>query len=175
MALAHTDLGAAPDHAALAARAADFLYREAALLDDWQLDEWLSLMTDDISYRVPAWGFDRGTPRDTLHVVNDDLQLLSGRVTRLKSKHAHAESPKSHTRRLVTNVRVLEVADRELVVGSNFYILRTRLGQIDHFVGSYRHRLRRGSEGPADFKICERLAVLDHSVVDAGGTVSIVL
>ena len=25
----------------------DFLYQEAALLDEWRLDEWLSLLTDD--------------------------------------------------------------------------------------------------------------------------------
>jgi p-cumate 2,3-dioxygenase beta subunit len=25
----------------------DFLYREAALLDEWQLDEWQSLLTED--------------------------------------------------------------------------------------------------------------------------------
>ena len=32
----------------------DFLYREAALLDAWQLDDWLELLTDDAQYRVPS-------------------------------------------------------------------------------------------------------------------------
>ena len=31
----------------------DFLYREAALLDDWKLDEWEALLTDDAAYYVP--------------------------------------------------------------------------------------------------------------------------
>ena len=31
----------------------DFLYHEAALLDDWRLDEWLGLLTDDAAYYVP--------------------------------------------------------------------------------------------------------------------------
>ncbi len=31
----------------------DFLYREAALLDDWKLGEWEALLTDDAAYYVP--------------------------------------------------------------------------------------------------------------------------
>jgi len=31
----------------------DFLYHEAALLDDWQLPEWLALYTADARYEVP--------------------------------------------------------------------------------------------------------------------------
>ena len=32
----------------------DFLYREAALLDEWRLDEWQELLTDDACYYVPS-------------------------------------------------------------------------------------------------------------------------
>jgi len=32
----------------------DFLFAEAALLDEWRLDEWLALLTDDVTYIVPA-------------------------------------------------------------------------------------------------------------------------
>jgi len=32
----------------------DFLYLEAALLDDWQLPQWLALYTADARYEVPA-------------------------------------------------------------------------------------------------------------------------
>ena len=31
----------------------DFLYHEAALLDEWKLDEWQALLTDDAAYYVP--------------------------------------------------------------------------------------------------------------------------
>ena len=30
----------------------DLLYREAALLDEWKLDEWLEMLTDDVSGRL---------------------------------------------------------------------------------------------------------------------------
>jgi Small subunit of phenylpropionate dioxygenase len=31
----------------------DFLYHEAALLDEWKLNEWQELLTDDAAYYVP--------------------------------------------------------------------------------------------------------------------------
>ncbi len=35
--------------------AEDFLYREAALLDEGRLDEWLALFTDDARYRTSPY------------------------------------------------------------------------------------------------------------------------
>jgi p-cumate 2,3-dioxygenase beta subunit len=162
---------------ALLSRIEQFLYREAALLDAWQLDEWLELMLPDVRYRVPAPGTEDRDPDLTLQVIHDDHQLLAGRVTRLKSKHAHAESPKSHTRRLVTNVRAEYRGDDEFVAHSNFHVLRNRLGKLDHFIGRYRHLLvdQPGEDGHPVFRIRDRLTVLDHELVEAGGTVSIVL
>ena len=32
----------------------DFLYHEAALLDDWRLDDWLELLAEDAAYYVPS-------------------------------------------------------------------------------------------------------------------------
>ena len=61
-------------------------------------------------------------------------------MTRLKSKHAHAESPHSRTRRFVTNVRV-EQDGPHVVVHANFHVMRTRLGKLDHFLGAYRYVL----------------------------------
>ena len=31
----------------------DFLFHEADLLDNWRLDDWLGLLTDDAEYYVP--------------------------------------------------------------------------------------------------------------------------
>ncbi len=31
----------------------DFLFREAELLDDWRLDDWAALFTEDARYIVP--------------------------------------------------------------------------------------------------------------------------
>jgi p-cumate 2,3-dioxygenase subunit beta len=156
-----------------------FLYYEAELLDGWKLDEWLTLMHPDVHYRVPAPGTEKADPNLTLQVIHDDHTLLRGRVTRLKSKHAHAESPKSHTRRMVTNIRAGHLGNGDITVRSNFHVLRNRLGKLDNFVGSYRHVLvptpLGESTAPAAFLIRDRLTTLDHDLIEAGGTVSIVL
>jgi p-cumate 2,3-dioxygenase beta subunit len=40
--------------ASLRSEIEDFLYREASLLDGWQLDEWLGLFAPDTFYGVPS-------------------------------------------------------------------------------------------------------------------------
>jgi p-cumate 2,3-dioxygenase beta subunit len=153
-----------------------FLYHEAHLLDSWQLDEWLALMHPEVLYRVPAPGSEGRDPRSTLQVINDRHLQLAGRVTRLKSKHAHAESPKSRTRRLLSNVRVEQNDEQDhpvLVAHANFHVMRTRHAELDHFIGTYRHMLVRSADG--SFLVRERVATLDHGIPEAGGTVSIIL
>ena len=83
----------------------DFLFREAELLDNWQLDEWLQLFTDDARYVVPATDLPEGDHTKDLCIISDNMLMLRGRVNRLKSRHAHREYPWSRTRRLITNVR----------------------------------------------------------------------
>ena len=58
----------------------EFLYREAALLDRWQLDDWLALFSDDAIYHVPTVGTAPDvTPDNTLFYVADDrVRLASG-------------------------------------------------------------------------------------------------
>jgi p-cumate 2,3-dioxygenase beta subunit len=162
--------------AAVLSSVAQLLYREAALLDEWRLDEWLALMHPQVTYRVPTPGYEQADPAATLQVIHDDRALLAGRITRLKSKHAHAESPKSHTRRLVTNIRADSRPDGTLTIYSNFHIMRTRMGKLDHFIGHYRHLLVPDQgNSPVGYLIRERTATLDHGIVEAGGTVSILL
>ena len=47
----------------------DFLYREAALLDDWKLDEWQNLLTDDAAYYVPPNDQPDGDHHATLFLI----------------------------------------------------------------------------------------------------------
>lgn len=44
----------------------DFLFEEAALLDEWRLREWLDLLTDDVVYEVPSTDVPDGDSRHTL-------------------------------------------------------------------------------------------------------------
>ena len=100
----------------------DFLYHEAALLDAWRLDDWLALFTEDATYRVPSNDAPGSDPKSALFTIADDIRRIRARVTRLQDPHAHAESPRSRTRRLISNVRIVE--QNPLVVEANFVIYR---------------------------------------------------
>ncbi len=151
----------------------EFLYEEAALLDEWRLDDWLALMTDDAVYQVPSNDRPDADPKDTLFIVADDINRIRARVTRLKKKDAHAEDPRSRTRRLLTNVRIVERKGSALKVEANFSVHRFRRNDgIRVYVGHYRYELR--VEG-GRLKIARREAVIDSMELGSLGSVSFIL
>lgn len=153
--------------------AEDFLYHEAALLDAWKLDEWLGLLTDDASYRVPSNDAPDGDPKSTLFLIADDIARIRGRVARLKNPQAHAEFPHSRTRRIITNVRIAQGGGREFAVEANFVVHRFRRDErVTQFVGRYRYRLRMVDGKP---KIALREAILDSLELGSLGAVSFIL
>ena len=149
----------------------DFLYHEAALLDAWRLDEWLALLTEDATYRVPSNDRPQSDPKSALFIIADDIRRIRARVTRLKDPHAHAEYPRSRTRRMVSNVRIVE---REpLRVEANFIIHRFRGNDdVRQYVGRYRYTLARDG---TRLKIQSREAILDAMELASLGTVSFIL
>ena len=154
----------------------DFLFREAALLDDWRLDDWVSLFTEDGRYVVPTTDLPDGDPKRDLVFIDDDITRLRARAVRLNSRHAHREYPWSRTRRFISNVRVEETGDGELSVASNVLVYRFRAGEGAPYVGSIHYVLRRGagSDDGGNFKIAYRRAVLDMEALSSHGAVSII-
>ena len=151
----------------------EFLYREAALLDRWQLEEWLSLFTDDAVYHVPTIGTAPDTtPDNTLFYVADDRVRLRERVVRLSKKSAHVEWPRSRTRHMVSNVLIDERAGDELKVSAAFAVHRFKNGAADIYVGSYRYRL---AVVDGRLKIREKRSMLDMDALRPHGRVSILL
>ncbi len=149
-----------------------FLYYEAALLDEWRLDEWLTLFTDDARYLVPSTDHPETDPRETLGLIADDMVRLRGRVERLQSRRAHREFPWSRTRRLVTNVRVVGMDGADALVTASFLVYRVRGGHLDPLVGQYQYRLARAD---GQLRIRERRAQLDLEALSPHGTVSIIV
>ncbi len=149
----------------------EFLYHEAALLDGWQLDEWVALFTEDARYVVPTTDLPDGDPERDLVLIDDDLARLRGRATRLLSRHAHREFPWSRTRRLVANVRLTRVTPNELDVSANVVVYRVR-GEMAPFVGRCRYTLVRTPDG---FRIRSRRTELDHEELRDHGSVSIIV
>ena len=149
----------------------DFLFKEAELLDDWRLDDWVALFTEDGRYVVPTTDLPEGDPQRDLVFIDDDITRLRARAVRLNSRHAHREYPWSRTRRFVSNVRVAETGDGELSVTANVMVYRFRSGEGAPYVGSVHYTLRRDN---GELKIAYRRAVLDLEALSWHGAVSII-
>jgi p-cumate 2,3-dioxygenase subunit beta len=150
----------------------DFLYREAALLDAWRLDDWLALFTAEASYVIPSNDTPGGDPDRDLMIVDDDRERIAARVERLKSRHAHREYPASRTRHQVTNVIVEASGEAEARVSAAFTVWRFRNDRSDWYVGRYDYVLVRADGG---FRIRSKRATLDMTSLVPAGSVSIIL
>jgi p-cumate 2,3-dioxygenase beta subunit len=160
-----------PERLALRLEVEEFLIEEAAILDEWRMDDWLALFTDDATYVVPSTDLPDGDPSANLTLIDDDHLRLTWRVNRLKSRHAHREFPWSRTRRLVTNVRVLRAEGDEIDVSASILIHRFRHGKADTFVGRYLFTLARTADG---LRIRRRRAELDPERLSPNGALSMV-
>ena len=151
----------------------DLLYREAALLDEWRLEEWLGLLTDDAAYYVPPNDHPEGDPKTTLFILADDIVRIRERIKRLMSPECHAEYPHSRTRRLISNVRIVSTDGDLVTVAANFVCYRyRRYERIREYVGAYRYILRRAGDS---FRIKERRVLIDAHELGTLGSVSFIL
>lgn len=150
----------------------DLLYREAALLDAWELDGWLALYTSTAQYCVPSTDKPDGDPRRDLVIIDDDRERLESRIERLKSRRAHREFPVSRTRHFVSNV-VIEEQDAESVrVSAAFMVWRFRGPRSDYYVGRYDYELAIVPDG---LSIRSKRATLDLANLDDAASVSVIL
>lgn len=151
----------------------DFLFTEASLLDNWKLKEWLALYTPDAEYQVPSTDLPKdANPRNSLFYIADDFPRLEQRVIRLGKRTMWSEYPRSKTRHMVSNVRVLDANDDQSHVEAAFCVYRTKWGNTDLFVGRYDYLLRRTAEG---LRIRRKRCVLDLDGLRPQGRVSILL
>ncbi|ORW28671.1 aromatic-ring-hydroxylating dioxygenase subunit beta [Mycobacterium palustre] len=158
-------------HIATRPEVEDFLYTEAALLDAWELDEWLRLFDADAKYEVPCNDAPDGDPDRDLMLVDDDHRRLHARVERLKNRRAHREFPHSRTNHQIFNVQV-EPAGEELSVTASFTVWRFRGGRSSSYVGHYHYRLRTGDTG---LRIAQKRVQLDMTDLRAVSDVAIIL
>ena len=150
----------------------DFLYKEGYLLDEWQLDEWLSLFTPDAQYVVPTNDLPEADPENDLVYINHDFERLQALVVRLKDRRAHREYPWSTTTHLVTNVRLMGVKDETLMVTANFLVWRFRNKDTEYFVGHYRYALKLVN---GELKIRSKRVKMDMPSLRPRGAISIIL
>jgi p-cumate 2,3-dioxygenase beta subunit len=150
----------------------DLLYKEAALLDEWRLDEWLDLLTADATYEIPPTDVPEGDSRNTLFIIADDAVRIRSRVKQLLGKSAWSENPRSRTRRMISNVRVVAAEGETIFVTANFAVHRMRYESVDTYIGHYNYKLIRDGEL---LKIRERRVILDNEALRPHGKISFIL
>lgn len=113
----------------------DLLYLEARLLDEWRLDDWLQLYTQDARYVIPATDTPDGDPDRDLVLIDDDRPRMESRVERLNSRRAYREYPHSNTRHMISNVEILGRTDDHLDVVAACAVFRFRDDRASYYVG----------------------------------------
>lgn len=148
-----------------------FLFEEAALLDQQRFDEWAAMLAEDLHYTAPL-RMTRSGPDQSNNIVrttkhfDDDYTSILGRLGRLKTKSAWAEDPPSRTRRFITNVLVWQAdGANEYEVASYLLLSRSRHENPDlQFMSAVRNDLLRRSED-GSYKLARREIIIDQSVV----------
>jgi len=158
------------ERAALQYEVEQFLYAEAALLDEGKYREWLGLVTDDIHYWMPIRrtvtqrDIDREfTKPGAMAYFDDDREMLGMRVKKLGAGSAWSEDPPSRSRHFVSNIRILEVRCDDVTLDVCFHLMRTRLNsEISDWFGHRTDVLRRTRDG---FRLAKRHIFLDQTLI----------
>jgi benzoate/toluate 1,2-dioxygenase subunit beta len=123
-----------------------FLYREAWLLEQGKFDEWLALMTDDVTYYIPNRA-EASAIADDAMIAYDDLRALKLHVARMYDKRNPALNPPARVKYFVTNVAVVERSGEETTVRSSVLLYIVRESDVRHHPISCEYRLRSGADG----------------------------
>lgn len=147
-----------------------FLFAEAENIDNREFDEWLEMMTEDVTYRIPA----RRTRSEggmkefegRAHHIDDNRFMLEKRIERLDTEHAWAEQPRTRTRHFTSNIRVAGTED-EMHVKSNVLLHVNRGASAkSHNISGERHDILRFVDG--EWKLADRVIYLDHATLPLG-------
>lgn len=149
-----------------------FLYREARLLDERRLNEWLDLMAEDVHYFMPIrrnikfgdWNLEFSDPGTEISYFDEGKDILAGRIRQLNTGVHWAEEPVSRFEHIVTNVEVVSSVGDEVEVYSKFFCYQNRLSdEVNTFVGRRHDLLRRDPE--TDFKVVKRTILLAQNIL----------
>ena len=115
------------------ADAEGILFREARLLDEGRLDEWLALFAPACHYWLPI--LDEGAGQSAAtgsplepSLIYDDRRRLEERVFRLQETRAYAQEPPSRTQHNISNVEVVEGTFDGARVLCNLTLFEVRIG-----------------------------------------------
>jgi 3-phenylpropionate/cinnamic acid dioxygenase small subunit len=159
------------EHLLLIREIEEFLYAEAALLDERRFEEWLALLTDDIRYWMPMrrnvkFGEqerENTRERQDMNWFDEGKTTLQQRVQQIMTGVHWAEEPLSRVCHMVTNVQIVQATATEVTVQSRFLVYRNRLqDETDFFVGKREDVLRKVDGA---WQIARRQILLDQNVL----------
>ena len=121
---------------------------------------------------MPSTDCPDSEPNSALFLIADYMVRLRSRVSQLLSGLTWAENPKSRTRHMLSNVRIVGSEDGALLVQANFVVYRMRFQNIDPYIGQYRYRL---IPSGWTFRILERRVILDLEALRPHGKVGFIV
>tara|TARA_R110000751_G_scaffold88583_4_gene174930 strand:- start:2626 stop:3099 length:474 start_codon:yes stop_codon:yes gene_type:complete len=120
----------------------DFVYDEAAAIDQMRWDDWLALFHKDGRYWMPLeWQQDDPVLQPSL--MYEDRLLLTVRVERLAGERTFSQKPKSRCHHLMERPRVLSMGEDDGVykLRTSFIYTETRGDLLERFSGWVSHEL----------------------------------
>ena len=150
----------------------DFLFKEARLLDERKLDEWIDLLAEDIHYFAPItrnikfsdWDLEYSDPESEISYFDEGKDILEGRVRQLKTGVHWAEEPVSRFDHIISNVEIVRAEGDKVEVNTKFICYQQRLqDEVNWFVGRRYDLLRRDPD--TGFKIVKRKILLAQNVL----------
>ena len=154
----------------------DFLFHEAALVDDREYAAWLELFAEDLEYRMPlvrnlaapAIASEYLTGSLDVAWFDEGKETLATRVAQIKTGVHLAEEPLSRTSHLITNVQILNATPsmqdaQDVEASCKFLINRNRTTNTeDTLIGKRVDRLRRNNDS---WLIYRRTVYINQSVL----------
>jgi benzoate/toluate 1,2-dioxygenase subunit beta len=118
-----------------------FLYDEANLLDNPDLDSWIKLYSEDGTYWMPVVE-NQADPFNHVSIFYDDRVMMEVRRRNFVHPRAASKDHKVRSSHIIGNVRLLGSNDKgDLVVTSNFQALVFYRNEQRAFGGTYEHHL----------------------------------
>ena len=154
------------DKTALQVEVEQFIFQEAALVDQGRWQEWLELYMEDMTYWAPAWVNEHEMTTDPEAEVSiiymNSRKELEHRIWRFTSGESPASYPLPRTNHLVSNVMVTEATDHQVVATSHWLSQTYRDREQIIYGGFYEHTLQREA---GEFKISKKKVILVNDVV----------
>lgn len=154
------------DKTALQVEVEQFIYREAAMVDQSRWQEWLEMYTEEMVYWAPSWVNENEMTTDPETEVSiiymNNRKELEHRIWRFTSGESPASYPLPRTNHLVTNVAITDVTGDQVTASSNWLSQSYRDKEQFIYGGFYEHTLVRQD---GEFKISKKKVVLLNDVV----------